>query len=99
MEDTQRNRVSKLFVRAGDTKSVKLRVEASVEAGPEYIPFAFAVAAGNASDSLKPGPNVLGRYELDHVTEDFYVERFVGDALIFVVDVKNTCYNDLSNRR
>jgi len=97
IKDTQGNTISKIFLKAGETTTVKLLVKPPVGYEPQYLSFTLEVLAENTTASLQLGVNVLGKYEIDYATENFYVEGFIGDTLVFGLEVVNSGHNDLTD--
>ena len=96
IKDAQGNTISRIFLKAGGSSTIRLAIKVPPGYKPQYIAFTFKALADNSTAELKLGLNVLGKYEIDYYTENFYIEGYVGDTLTFGLEVVNTGYNDLT---
>jgi len=96
IRDTQGNTISRIFLKAGESSIIKLAVKIPPGYEPQYLAFVLKAQADSSLAELKLGLNVLGKYEIDYYTENFYIEGFVGDTLTFGLEVINRGYNDLT---
>lgn len=99
IKDSSGNVLSKLYLKAGESKNLNIVVSIPPLAEPNIIPFTLKAYTGNSYDQANFSLGVLGWYKLSYVTQDFYVETTAGSTTTFQVSVRNSGYSSLSNIR
>jgi len=97
IRDTAGNVVSRIYLRAGEEKQVRVVVSVPPLAEPTAVSFTLEANASGSTSSLQLGLGVLGSYSLGYETQNFYVENTAGQESTFQVVVKNTGYSSLTN--
>lgn len=97
IKDEQNNIVSRILIKAGGTRTIKLVVKTPVNAEPQLVKFNFTASADGSSATLPLELNILGKYEISYLTENFYFELYIGDKGAFELEVKNTGFNEIRN--
>lgn len=96
-KDTSGNVLSKLYLKAGESKTLNIVINVPPLAEPNIIPFTLKAYAGSSFDQLNLSLGILGWYKLSYVTQNFYVESTAGAPTVFQVEIQNTGYSSLSN--
>lgn len=91
--------ISKLYLKAGESKQLKVDVTVPPLAEPDVKSLALQVGVGNAVDRLNLSLGILGWYSIAYVTQDFYVESLAGQTTAFQISVQNTGYSSLTNAK
>jgi len=99
IKDASGSVVSKLYLKAGESKQLRIAVTVPPLAEPDIKSFALEVEAGGAIDRLNLGLGILGWYSIAYVTQNFYAESFAGTSTTFQITVRNTGYSSLTNVR
>ncbi len=99
IKDEQGNIISRIFLKAGEYRNIILSVRTPYNINPVLISFKFQIYSENTLDTINLEINVLGKYEIDYVTENYYIETYIGEEVIFELTIKNTGYNELTGIR
>ncbi|MGQ9478842.1 MAG: NEW3 domain-containing protein, partial [Thermoproteota archaeon] len=97
IRDLSGNALSKLYLKAGESKGLNVVVNIPPLAEPDVKLVRVQANAENSSDQLNLELGILGKYGLSYVTQSFYCETTAGDLAVFTLEVKNTGYSPLSN--
>jgi uncharacterized membrane protein len=97
IKDSAGNVLSKLYLKAGDSKTLSLTISVPPLAEPDIKSFTLEASVGEAVSRLNLGLGILGYYSISYVTTDFYLESTAGASGVFQVVAKNTGYSSLSN--
>jgi uncharacterized membrane protein len=96
-KDSSGNVLSKLYLKAGEDKNLKIVVSTPPLAEPSVLSFALEANSSNSYDNLSLSLGILGSYSINYVTQSFYVESTAGSTTTFQVQVQNTGYSTLTN--
>jgi len=99
IKDASGNVLSKLYLKAGESKQLSAVISVPPLAEPDIVSFTLEASVGEAVDRLNLGLGILGWYNVAYVTQNFYSESVAGATTVFTVVVKNTGYSSLSNAR
>jgi len=97
IRDVAGNVVSRLYLRAGEERQVRVVVSVPPLAEPTAVSLTLEANASGSTHSLRLSLGVLGSYSLSYETQNFYVENTAGQSSVFQVIVKNTGYSSLTN--
>ncbi len=97
VKDSSGSVVSKLYVKASETRRLNVIVSIPPLAEPDVLSIVLEANTDGFADRLNLGLGILGWYSVAYVTQNFYCETTAGDATVFQVEVKNTGYSSLSN--
>jgi uncharacterized membrane protein len=89
--------VSKVYLRAGESKELSVVVTIPPLAEPDVKELTLKASAGDLVDQLNLRLGILGSYGLSYVTQNFYVESSAGRSGTFQVSVRNSGYSSLTN--
>ena len=98
-KDSSGSVISKLYLKAGESKQLKIDVTVPPLAEPDVKSLVLQVGVGDASDRLNLSLGILGWYSIAYVTQDFYVESLAGQTTTFQISVQNTGYSSLTNAK
>lgn len=96
-KDSSGNVLSKLYLKAGEDKNLKIVVSIPPLAEPSVLSFTLETNTSNSYDNLTLSIGILGSYSINYVTQSFYVESTAGSTTTFQVEVQNTGYSSLTN--
>ena len=96
-EDQHKNIISGIYLDSSETEEIYLVVTSPYNCKPELIPFNFTVYSKDSSYILPLRINVLGKYKIDYITDNFYVESYIGETTNFTLTIKNDGHNELTN--
>jgi uncharacterized membrane protein len=96
-KDASGNVLSKLYLKAGESKTLNIVINAPPLAEPNIIPFTLKAYAGSSFDRLNLSLGILGWYKLSYITQNFYMESTAGAPTVFQIEIQNTGYSSLSN--
>ncbi|MHB9301935.1 NEW3 domain-containing protein [Thermofilum pendens] len=99
IEDLNGNVISKLYLKAGESRQLKVVVSVPLLAEPSVIPFILEANTNYSRVSLPLNLGVMGSYSLEYTTQNFYLEVTSGSSATFQLGVKNTGYSSLTNVR
>jgi uncharacterized membrane protein len=99
ISDQSGNILSKVYLKPGEKKVLKLIVEIPPLEEPRTIPFYLEAYAPDSSSRLSLTLGVLGFYSMSYETQSFYLETTAGSESTFIIEVKNTGYSVLTNVR
>ena len=97
IKDASGSVLSKLYLKAGESKLLSIAVSVPPLAEPDIKSFTLEASVGEALDRLNLGLGILGYYSISYVTANFYLESTAGASGAFQVVVKNTGYSSLTN--
>lgn len=97
IKDSSGSVLSKLYLKAGETKKLNVIVSIPPLAEPDVLSIVLEASAGESIDRLNLSLGVLGWYSVAYITQNFYCESTVGESVVFQAEVKNTGYSSLSN--
>ena len=97
IEDENGNRLSSLYIRRGEDVKVYLCVRIPEESPVNTFNFSFIVSSSNRESSVNLYLNVVGRYGIDVVTENFLLEVYSGEEAVYTLEVKNVGSLELTN--
>ncbi|OYT55697.1 MAG: hypothetical protein B6U76_05345 [Desulfurococcales archaeon ex4484_217_2] len=97
IEDESGNRLSSLYLRSGEETKVYLCIKIPEDAPISTFSFKFIVSSSNQENSINLYLNVVGKYNIDIVTENFLIEIYSGGEAIYNLEVKNTGSLELTN--
>ncbi len=97
VKDSSGSVVSKLYVKAGETRKLNVVVSIPPLAEPDVLSIVLEASANGSFDRLNLGLGILGWYSVAYMTQNFYCETTAGETIVFQVEVKNTGYSSLSN--
>ena len=98
-KDSSGSVISKLYLKAGESKQLKIDVTVPPLAEPDVKSLALQVGVGDAVDRLNLSLGILGWYSIAYVTQDFYVESLAGQTTTFQISVQNTGYSSLTSAK
>jgi len=96
-KDSSGSVISKLYLKAGESKQLKIGVTVPPLAEPDVKSLALQVGVGDAVDRLNLSLGILGWYSIAYVTQDFYVESLAGRTTTFQISVQNKGYSSLTS--
>ncbi len=97
LRDKNGNIIGQIYLESGGEEEIEISIPIPVGTEPGFICFTL-VAKGETSEAKSElGINILGKYELKILTENFYMEATAGSKEKFYLNVKNTGYNAISN--
>ncbi|MBO3800560.1 MAG: carboxypeptidase regulatory-like domain-containing protein [Candidatus Brockarchaeota archaeon] len=97
IKDDFGNVLSKIYVKAGESRNLNLFVNTPPLAEPNIIPMILEASSGDSFDRLNLSLGILGSYSISYVTQNFYCETTAGESIVFQVEAKNSGYSSLSN--
>ena len=97
MKDSSGSVISKLYVKAGETKKLNVIISIPPLAEPDVLSIVLEASVNGFVGRLNLGLGILGWYSVTYVTQNFYCESTAGETIVFQVEVKNTGYSSLSN--
>ncbi|RLI98804.1 MAG: hypothetical protein DRP00_01080 [Candidatus Aenigmatarchaeota archaeon] len=97
IEDENGNRLSSLYIRRGEEIKVYLCVRVPEESPINTFNFSFIVSTSNQEYSVNLYLNVVGKYGIDIITENFLLEVYSGEEAVYNLEVKNTGSLELTN--
>jgi uncharacterized membrane protein len=97
IKDDSGNALSKVYLKAGESKNINLFVQIPPLAEPDVIPIALETKSGDSTDRLTLSLGILGSYSISYLTQNFYCETTAGESVTFQIEAKNTGYSSLSN--
>lgn len=97
IKDSSGSVLSKLYLKAGETKKLNVIVSIPPLAEPDVLSIVLEASAGESIDRLNLSLGVLGWYSVAYITQNFYCESTAGESVVFQAEVKNTGYSSLSN--
>ncbi|MCX8182859.1 MAG: NEW3 domain-containing protein [Crenarchaeota archaeon] len=97
MKDSSGSVISKLYVKAGETRKLNMIVSIPPLAEPDVLSIVLEASTDGSVDRLNLGLGILGWYSVTYVTQNFYCESTAGETIVFQVEVKNTGYSSLTN--
>ncbi|MBO3832847.1 MAG: carboxypeptidase regulatory-like domain-containing protein [Candidatus Brockarchaeota archaeon] len=97
VKDSSGSVVSKLYVKAGETRKLNVVVSIPPLTEPDVLSIVLEASANGSFDRLNLGLGIVGWYSVAYVTQNFYCETTAGETVVFQVEVKNTGYSSLSN--
>ncbi|MGB9759494.1 MAG: NEW3 domain-containing protein [Thermoproteota archaeon] len=96
-KDPSGNVLSKLYLKAGEDKNLRIVVSIPPLAEPSVLSFALEANSSSSYDNISLSLGILGSYSINYVTQSFYVESTAGATTTFQVQVQNTGYSSLTN--
>jgi len=97
VEDENGNRLSSLYIRRGEEIKVYLCVRIPEESPVNTSNFSFIVSSSSRESSVNLYLNVVGKYGIDIVTENFLLEVYSGEEAVYTLEVKNVGSLELTN--
>jgi uncharacterized membrane protein len=97
VKDSSGSVISKLYLKARETKKLNVIVSIPPLAEPDVLSIVLEADTDGSVDRLSLGLGILGWYSVAYVTQNFYCELTAGESTVFQVEVKNTGYSSLSN--
>ncbi|MEM3649007.1 MAG: NEW3 domain-containing protein, partial [Thermoproteota archaeon] len=97
VKDSSGSVISKLYMKAGETKKLNVVVSIPPLAEPDVLSMVLEANTDGSVERLNLGLGILGWYSITYVTQNFYCESTAGETIVFQVEVKNTGYSSLSN--
>ncbi|MBO3840373.1 MAG: NEW3 domain-containing protein [Thermoproteota archaeon] len=97
IKDDSGNVLSKVYLKAGESKNLNLFVNIPPLAEPNIIPITLEANSEDSAERLSLSLGILGFYSISYVTQNFYCEATAGESIVFQVEAKNTGYSSLSN--
>ncbi|RLE62119.1 MAG: hypothetical protein DRJ38_10230 [Thermoprotei archaeon] len=97
IRDKNGNIIGQIYLESGEEEEIELSIPVPIGAEPGFIRFTLTAKGETSEAKSELGINVLGKYELKILTENFYIEATAGSKEKFYLNVKNTGYNAISN--
>ena len=97
IEDENGNRLPSLYIIRGEEIKVYLCVRIPEESPVNTFNFSFIVFTSNQEYSINLYLNVVGKYDIDIITENFLLEVYSGEETVYNLEVKNTGSLELTN--
>ncbi|MEM3570179.1 MAG: carboxypeptidase regulatory-like domain-containing protein, partial [Candidatus Jordarchaeales archaeon] len=83
VKDSSGSVVSKLYVKAGETKKLNVVVSIPPLAEPDVLSMVLEANTDGSVDRLNLGLGILGWYSVTYVTQNFYCETTAGETIVF----------------
>ena len=99
IRDKKGNIVNQLFLESGSEEELEINILIPTGTEPGFVQFTLTAKGETSEAKINLGINILGRYELKVLTENFYLETTAGSKQKFYVDVKNSGHTVISNLR
>ena len=99
LSDYAGNILSKVYLKAGEKKTLKLVIDVPPLEEPKTISFFLQAYTTDYSSRLSLTLGVLGFYSMNYETQNFYTQTTAGYESTFRVEVKNNGYSVLTNVR
>ncbi|RLE72420.1 MAG: hypothetical protein DRJ37_02915 [Thermoprotei archaeon] len=97
LRDKNGNIIGQMYLESGGEEEVEISIPVPVGAEPGFIRFTLVAKGETSMAKSELGINILGKYELRILTENFYMEATAGSKEKFYLNIKNTGYNAVSN--
>jgi uncharacterized membrane protein len=95
--DEKNNVVSSILLKPNEIRKLMIKINIPPKIEPSIINASLFIKTNNMENNYPFLLNIVGKYEISYVTENFYTETFAGDIASFVLDIKNTGYSTLTN--
>jgi len=97
IKDLSGNVVSKILIDAGKTETYLIEVQIPPDVEPTTFLMKIIATCLNNIYEEEIGLNILGKYDMKYVTENYFIKINAGDTGVFLLTVKNTGYNTLTD--
>jgi len=95
--DEKNNIVSSVLLKPNEVKKLTIKIDIPPKMEPSIVKANLFIGTINKENNYTISLNIVGKYEITYVTENFYTETFAGDLASFILDIKNTGYSTLTN--
>jgi uncharacterized membrane protein len=95
--DEKNNIVSSVLLKPNEVKKLTIKIDIPPKIEPSIVKANLFIGTINKESNYTISLNIIGKYEITYVTENFYTETFAGDFASFILDIKNTGYSTLTN--
>ncbi|MEM3406503.1 MAG: NEW3 domain-containing protein [Nitrososphaerota archaeon] len=95
--DEKNNVVSSILLKPNDIRKLTIKINIPLKIEPSIINASLFIKTSNMENNYPLSLNIVGKYEISYVTENFYTETFAGNIVDFILDIKNTGYSTLTN--
>ncbi|MEM2263778.1 MAG: NEW3 domain-containing protein [Nitrososphaerota archaeon] len=95
--DEKNNVVSSILLKPNDIRKLTIKINIPSKIEPSIINASLFIKTSNMENNYPFSLNIVGKYEISYVTENFYTETFAGNIVDFILDIKNTGYSTLTN--
>jgi len=83
------NVLSGIFLDAGSSQKLRLKILVPEELKPQPVPILLMAIGRKSKSTLEMGVNIVARYNITILTENFYKEVTAGERTKFMLEVKN----------
>lgn len=95
--DEKNNVVSSILLGPNDVRGLTIKINTPPKIEPSIVNASLIVKTSNKENSYRVSLNIVGKYQVEYVTKNFYVEAYAGETARFILDVRNTGYSTLTN--